>query len=130
MVFGSTDCWSSKKQSTVAMSSTEAEYISLSSAITEGIWMQGLLHEMCLTNETEALVIYEDNMSCITVAKQPRKHQRMKHLDIKYMFIRDAISTQQVNLLYIPTEDQTADIFTKGLTVDPHEKYTLRMGIK
>lgn len=113
-VYGNTISWSSKKQPTVSLSSTEAEYIALGGAICEGKWLRGLLHELDI-DCNDATIIHEDNQSTMRVAEEPREHQRMKHIDVKYNFIRDSISNNEFKLKYIPTGDQTADIMTKGL---------------
>lgn len=113
-VFGNTVSWLSRKQSTVSLSSTEAEYIALAEAVCEAKWLRSLLNEMGIEC-TEPTTIYEDNQSCITIAEEPRKHQRMKHVNIKYNFIRDAIANKDISLKYIPSSDQIADIMTKSL---------------
>jgi len=86
-IYGSTVCWSTRKQSTVAISSTEAEYLALALAIQEAICLKGLLVEMYVIGAGEQIVLYEDNQSCIKIAEAPIKHQRLKHLDTKYNFI-------------------------------------------
>lgn len=63
----------------------------------------------------EPTVIYEDSQSCISIAEEPRKHQRMKHVNIKYNFIRDVIANKEVAIEYIPSSEQVADIMTKSL---------------
>lgn len=60
-------------------------------------------------------IIFEDNQSCIKIAEEPREHKRMKHIDIKYCFIRDEIANGTIKIIYKPTDQQTADIMTKGL---------------
>lgn len=113
-VYGNAVSWSSKKQPTVSLSSTEAEYIALGGAICEGKWLRGLLHELGVDCKA-ATTIFEDNQSTMRVAAEPREHQRMKHIDVKYNFIRESIASGEFKLKYIPTGDQTADIMTKGL---------------
>lgn len=73
-IYGSTVCWSTRKQSTIAVSSTEAEYLALTSAIQETMWLKGLLVEMCVIRADEQIVLYEDNQSCIKIAEEPRKY--------------------------------------------------------
>lgn len=94
-VFGNTVSWLSRKQPTVSLSSTEAEYIALSEAVCEAKWLRSLLNEMGIEC-VEATIIFEDNQSCITIAEEPRKHQRMKHVNIKYNFIRDSIANKEI----------------------------------
>lgn len=85
-VFGNAVSWSTRKQSLVVLSSTEAEYVSLCEAAKEGIWLSQLLNEIDM--KATPFVIHEDNIPCINIAEEPRHHQRTKHIDIKYMFLR------------------------------------------
>lgn len=113
-LFGNIISWASRKQCTVAQSSTEAEYVALGDAINEAEWIKQLLIELGFTFDNP-IKIYEDNQSCIKVAQEPREHKRMKHVAVKYDFIRDSIKSESIQLEYIPTGEQTADIMTKGL---------------
>ena len=113
-VFGNTVNWSSRKQSTVSLSSTEAEYVALAETVCEAKWLRCLLYEMgvkCI----EPTIIFEDNQSCINIANKPREHKRMKHIDVKYNFIRVVIANKEVKVKYIPSTEQIADIMTKSL---------------
>ena len=82
MVFGNTISWSTKKQTSVALSSTEAEYVSLSLSACEAIWLRGLLKEL---NEivNKSTVIYEDNQGCIVTASNAKESHKLKHVDIR-----------------------------------------------
>lgn len=113
MVYGSTVSWLSRKQPTVSLSSTESEYIALSTAACEAIWISALLNELNINSKST--VIYEDNQACIKIAEEPREHKRMKHIDIKYNFIREVIRNGKIKIVYIPTADQLADMMTKAL---------------
>ena len=87
---GTAVSWRSKKQSCVALSTAEAEYMALASAAQESIWLQQLLSD--LNNKpTDGMVIYEDNQSCISMTKNPQFHGRAKHVGIKYHFIREQV---------------------------------------
>lgn len=120
-VFGSTVSWNTKKQATVALSSTEAEYISLSQAMCEAIWLRNILQEFGYTFE-DSVPLFEDNQSCIRIAEEPRDHRRMKHVDIRYNFMREKIQEGIFKIVYVPSNEQTADIFTKAL---PNGSFTL-----
>lgn len=113
-VFGNVVSWASRKQSTISQSSTEAEYIALAQAVNEAKWIRQLLIEIGIVIH-QPITIFEDNQSCIRIAEEPREHKRMKHVDIKYCFIRDEIAKGIIEVKYKPTSDQTADIMTKGL---------------
>lgn len=106
----------------MSLSSTEAEYVALTEAICEAKWIQKLLKELGI-NSNEPVVIYEDNQSCISIANDSKESMRMKHLDIKYNFIRDVIANGEVYIEYMQTNDQVADIMTKGLGRNLFQKH-------
>ena len=106
--------WKTRKQPTVALSTCEAEYISLVSAIQEGKYLKSLISEITGLNLNCQMNC--DNQGTIALAKNPIKQQRTKHVDIKYHFIRDEIYKGSVNISYIPSEENLADIFTKPIS--------------
>ena len=106
--------WKSRKQPTVALSTCEAEYMSLVSGIQEGKYLSSLIAE--ITGSVITFMLYCDNQGSIALAKNPIKHQRTKHIDIKYHFIRDEISKGIVEISYIPSECNVADVFTKPVS--------------
>lgn len=112
------DCpvsWSSKAQPTVALSSTEAEYMALTASTCEGIWLKSLLIEIGAIDSKTQITIFEDNQSAIRVAKNPELHKRLKHVDIKYHFIREKVESDEIEIKYLDTYSQIGDIFTKPL---------------
>lgn len=129
-LFGCTVSWSSKKQLCVALSSTEAEYIALSTAVSEACWLGSLLLDFDLFLVVHPIVIFEDNQSTIKVAKNPENHKRLKHIDIKYHFIRDKVSEGIVKIDYLKTDDQVADMFTKPLCKASLCKFSNQLGLK
>jgi hypothetical protein len=124
----STISWGSKKQSVVALSTTEAEYIALSLACQEAVWLRNLLGDFKL--KQEETIIYEDNQGAITLSKNPSNHSRTKHIDIKYHYVRDLITRKEVNILYCPSKNMLGDIFTKGLPRGQFETLREQMGLK
>lgn len=112
-VFGNTVAWSTKKQTSVALSSTEAEYISLSAAACEVVWFKNLLCEIGIIIDNP-VVIFEDNQSCIAFTVKDTR--RLKHIDIKLNYIRDLVANNVIVVEYIPTQNQPADILTKPLS--------------
>ena len=106
--------WRSRKQSCVALSTSEAEYIALTSAAQEGIWLRQLISEI-LKKPMKPVTIYEDNQSTICLARNPQFHGRSKHISIKFHFIRDNVKEGVIQMQYCKTENMTADILTKGL---------------
>ena len=121
--------WRSKKQSCVALSTAEAEYMALSSAAQEAVWLRELCKDLNseLSNPT---VIFEDNQAAIKMAKNPQYHGRSKHISIKYHFIREQVSSNLIELRYCRTDDMIADIFTKGLSTTKFIKLRDMAGIK
>lgn len=113
-VYGCTVSWSSRKQQTVAKSTTEAEYVALSEGTSEACWLRNLLDEIGLLTEGPT-VIYEDNLSAIATAKNPEHHKRLKHVDIKHHFIREKIDSGVIDVKQIESKNQIADGFTKPL---------------
>jgi hypothetical protein len=107
--------WKSKLQSIIAQSTTEAEYIAINAALKEAIYIIGLLKELNLYNQ-EKLPLYTDNNGALLLAKNPVFHERTKHIAVKYHYIRDMINKGIIELIYIPTEKQRADGFTKPLS--------------
>lgn len=115
----STVIWCSKKQATVAISTAEAEYVAAAIAIQDVIWLRSLLSTLGYgqVGPTEVL---EDNQACIAMAKCPKNHGRVKHIDIKYHFIRDRIERNEIQINYCEGERMVADILTKPL---PHPRF-------
>uniref|UniRef100_A0A2N9EI16 Integrase catalytic domain-containing protein n=1 Tax=Fagus sylvatica TaxID=28930 RepID=A0A2N9EI16_FAGSY len=112
--------WSSKKQKTVALSSAEAEYIAANDAACEAVWLRKILSDLQQKIE-EPTVICCDNMSAIAMTKNPVFHARTKHIELRHHFIRDLVSQGEIQLKFISTNDQPADILTKAATVDKIE---------
>ena len=121
--------WSAKKQSIVADSSTEAEYISASNAGRDIVWMRTLLTELGhkLTGPSPLMV---DNQSALKVLKNPELHSRMKHIDIKMHWIRDAIKRGDITVHFLRTNDMIADIFTKPLPRPAIVQHRLALGLE
>jgi hypothetical protein len=107
--------WSSKRQQTVALSSCEAEYLALGAAAQEAMFLRHLVTE--LTGEEQGpTTILVDNQSAISMADNPSHHSRAKHLAVREHFIRECISSKQINLKWCPTADMVADLLTKPVT--------------
>ena len=109
---GAAISWTSKKQSTVALSSTEAEYMALCAAIQEAVYLRLLLSDLGYT-QNEPTLIYQDNQGSIAMAKNAIISRRTKHVDIKYHYVREMIEAGQIRLEYIPTDKMVADCLTK-----------------
>lgn len=107
--------WRSKKQTTVALSTAEAEYIALSCATQEAVWLRQLASELNL-KQSKPTVIYEDNQSAISFARNAQVQGRMKHIDIRYHFIQEKVIDGTIEIKYCSTDQMLADILTKGLS--------------
>jgi hypothetical protein len=107
--------WNTKKQHTVALSTAEAEYMAITEVVQEVQWTKQLLNEMEYVVSTP-INIYIDNMSAISIGENDVQHDRTKHIDIKYHYIRESVNNNEIKLMYIQTNKQLADIFTKAVT--------------
>ena len=107
--------WKTKKQNVVALSSCEAEYVALTYTVKEAKFLRQLYSDM-LCNDRDRVTVFGDNQGAIALAYNPINHQRSKHIDIRYHFIRHEIHNDVIDLKYICTDDNTADMFTKPLS--------------
>jgi hypothetical protein len=106
--------WSSKLQTIVALSTTEAEYVAACFGGREIMWLRNLLTELGFNlNGSSRLQV--DNQSAISVAKNPQHHRRMRHLDLAFYWLRDAVEVGKISVDYIPTAEMPADLLTKAL---------------
>jgi len=113
---GNTISWKSGLQRVVAQSSIESEYMSLTEAVKEAIWLKGLLKDFGY--EQKNVEIFCDSQSAIALSKNNVHHERTKHIDVKFHFIREIIADGKVEVSKISTEKNPADIFTKVLPVN------------
>jgi hypothetical protein len=113
MIAGGLVSWTSHKQSTVAHSTMEAEYMALSDASREAIARFHLYHELNI--KIPAPLIVSDNQGALAIAENPTNYQRAKHIDLRYHFIRHALENGQIRIDYLPTSQQPADALTKAL---------------
>ena len=120
--------WQSKKQPTVALSSAEAEYMALSAATQECLWLRTILSELGYSQQ-EPTFIYSDNLGAISLTSDSVLHQRVKHIDIRHHFIRDHVENGDVKAEYLRTEDQPADALTKLLTAVLHSRHATTLGL-
>jgi hypothetical protein len=107
--------WSSRLQVIVALSTTEAEYVAATSAGQEILWLRNLFTELGYTFPSPSS-LYIDNRSALAVAKNPEHHGRMKHLDLRFYWLRNEVEKGTIALLHLRTDDMPADILTKALS--------------
>jgi transposase InsO family protein len=121
--------WQSQRQKSVALSTVEAEYMAQCQAVKEAIWLRSLLGEVGL-GCTTPMTIFTDSQGAMALAKNPEHHQRSKHIDIRYHFIREQVAQGAIELVYIPTSEMTADQLTKPLSRDQHSHCARLMGLE
>ena len=125
---GAVSCLS-KKQATVALSTAQAEYVALSAATQEVIWLRRLLTNVRVP-PGGPIVIHEDNQGAIAMTKNPVGHARTKHIDIHYHFLREGVQNGVIILKYIATDEMIADMLTKPLPKHRFEKLVTELGMK
>jgi hypothetical protein len=128
MLGGGPVSWDARKQKTVALSSTEAEYMGLAEATKEASYLRSFLIELGLDN-LSSVVVYEDNLGALKLAANPTFHNRSKHIDIKYHFIRDAVKEKILSLSHVSSAEMVADVLTKGLPGSRHQRCVRELGL-
>eukprot|EP00253_Pinus_taeda_P014188 PITA_14188 len=112
--------WFIKKQSSIALSTAEAEYVVAASCCTQLLWMMQTLEDFQITC-TPPISILCDSTSAISISKNPVMHSKTKHIPVKYHFLREHVLEQEVKLEYVPSKEQVADILTKPLPRETFE---------
>lgn len=125
---GSAISWSSKKQPTVSLSSMEAEYMAATNAARQIIWLQNFFLGLGFP-QSHPSDLYIDNHSAIDLAKNPEFYAQSKHINIRHHFIRKVIKNGHALLNWCPTDNMTADIFTKALSRPKFEKFVQELGM-
>ncbi|CAM8958294.1 unnamed protein product [Rhodiola kirilowii] len=120
--------WSSKKQQVVALSTAEAEYIAVTTAACQAVWLRRILEDLKHKQEGPTKIMC-DNKSAIALAKNPVFHGRSKHIGIIYHYIRELVKDGEIELEFCKTDEQVADIFTKDLSSDKFELFRYMLGV-
>jgi hypothetical protein len=120
--------WNCKRQLTIALSTTEAEYMATSQCTKEAIWLRKFMADVGLV-QVGATSIMCDNQGCIALAKNLTHHSCTKHIDIQHHFIREKLESGEIGLKYCPTQDMVADVLTKALAKERHQNLTRSMGL-
>lgn len=119
--------WSSRKQVSVALSTAEAEYVAAAACCSQLLWIRQQLKDFGLN--CVCVPIYCDNTSAISISKDPVHHSRVKHIHIRHHFLKDNVEQGVVKVLHVGTEEQMADILTKPLNKEKHERLRLELGM-
>ena len=119
--------WHNKKQILVALSTVEAEYITVSLGCAQVLWMKQRFNNFGFT--FSHVPIKCDNTSSINISKNPVQHSRTKNIEIRHHFLRDHVQKGDITLEFIRTEDQLADILTKPLNKEQFVNFRMQLGI-
>lgn len=120
--------WKSKKQAVVSRSSAEAEYRAMALTCCEVTWLVELLKDLSL-KDLGCVDLCCDNQVALYIAANPVFHARTKHIEIDCHYVRDQVQSGNVKPSYVHTSNQVADVFTKVLPIDQHNKLLHKMGV-
>lgn len=121
--------WCTRRQRTVALSSTEAEYMAMVAAMQESIWLQRLQRELIQCPQ-EPMILYCDNKSAILIAQNNSFSNRTKHVDLKVKFVKEKLEKKEVILKYVDTKNMIADFLTKAVCTDKLNMLSSKSGLK
>ena len=121
--------WKSKKQTSVALSTTEAEYYTLGVTFQEAVWLRQLCKELGM-DLNQLTSIYSDNMGAVALSDNPVFHNRSKHIDIHWHFICDLIQSKTIHTSHIPGTENGSDFLTKALNQFKHERCVKLLGME
>ncbi|XP_070042942.1 secreted RxLR effector protein 161-like [Nicotiana tomentosiformis] len=119
--------WGTRKQNSVAFSTTEAKYVAAASCCAQLKWIKQQLEDFEVFSDCVQLLC--DNTSALNMAKNPVQHKRTKHIDVRHHFLRDNVEKWLICMKFYSTEDQIADIFTKALNREHFERNRLALGL-
>jgi histone deacetylase 1/2 len=120
--------WKSGKQRTCARSSTEAEYKALVDGTAEVIWLQYLLIDLHVPS-ISAPIIWCDNLGAPYLSANPIFHARTKHVEVDYHFVHDRIAKKEIQIRFVPSRDQLADVFTKPLPIASFTAFRFKLWV-
>jgi hypothetical protein len=126
MLGGGAVSWVSRKQKSVSLSTAKSEYVA-SEAVKEALSLRNLLKGILRKDFT--IPIYKDNKSAVKFTSDETSLKKIRHIDIRYHFIRECSQNENINLQFLPSEDMVADIFTKGLTRCRHNFCVSELGL-
>ena len=118
-----------KCQAVMALLSCESEYMVMSEAGKEAMWMKWFLEEIGYRNRHESVTLYGDNQGAIALAKNPHDNRRSKHIDVRYHWIRNHVNEGKIDLKWVPTADMAADGLTKPLPVPGFTRFKSMIGL-
>jgi hypothetical protein len=128
LMAGAPVTWSSKRQTTVALSTVEAEYVAMSRCAQQMVWMHNWLSEVEVAYSVPGQ-ISGDNCGAIALTKNTKDHGKVKHIDIRHHYIRELVQSRTINIEQVPSSDNLADLFTKPLPCDHHHRLLTSLNI-
>jgi len=120
--------WAAKRQEIVSLSTTESEYVAVTHASKEALWLRSLISQL-FDIKLEATTLFSDNQSAIALTQDHQYHPRTKHIDIRFHFIRWIVENGSLRLIYCPTEDMLADTLTKALPSPKVKHFAVELGL-
>lgn len=120
--------WRSQRQKTIALSTTEAEFMAICDGAKEAIWLRQLLKDIGY-EQKEATTLMIDNLSAIRLVQNPELHHRTKHIDIRLFFVRDVYQEDTINLKHVESANQLADALTKPLATAAFQSNVMKLGM-
>jgi len=120
--------WCCRKQTYIVLSTAQAEYIVLSVVVCEAVWIHNLLAYL-FGHVLDSIVIHFDNQICVKISDNPVFHDKSKHIDIKYHYIRYMVQRKRVLVQYLPTNEKVVDVLTKPLTRKNFKYFHEKLGL-
>jgi hypothetical protein len=128
LVNGGAVSWSAKRQEIISLSTTESEYVAAVHAAKEALWLRSLISSL-FGIEIPTTTLFSDNQSAIALTKEHQYHARTKHIDIRFHFLRWIVEEGRLRLIYCPTDDMVADVFTKALPSAKVKHFATELGL-
>lgn len=129
MLAGGPITWRSPRQKSVALSTTEAEYVAVCEGVKEAVWLRKVMKDI-FKETVKCTTIFVDNQSAITLSRSQSFHKRLKHIDIRRCYLTEICERGVVRLEYVNTANQLADMFTKPLSRDKFKTNVCKLGMK
>jgi hypothetical protein len=128
-VAGGAVTWQAQRQKSVALSTVEAEYMASCQAAKDAVWLRAFLVGLGLIASAPTNILC-DSQGAMALAKNPEHHQRSKHIDLRYHFVREQVAGGAITLVYTSTSEMAADQLTKPLSKDMHNRCLRSMGLR
>ena len=128
LIHGGAVSWSTKRQEIISLSTTESEYVAATYAAKEALWLRSLISQL-FDITLDPTTLFSDNQSAIALTKDHQFHARMKHIDIRFHFIRWIVENGSLRLIYCPTNDMVVDAFTKALPSPKVKHFARELGL-